>query len=123
MSTCATCAVAASARAQVGQLLVRVRKAQLPGSHSALHMAQQLLRHDLIRRQQVGQQAPQLQLLAPVRLTSACKGMGLQRLSMSDHNTAQVYMQHVMPAYILPMDRRPNDRGAVTLICLLHFAH
>ena len=48
------------------QLLVGLRKAQLAGSYGALHMAQQLLRHDLIRSQQVRQQAPQLQLLAPV---------------------------------------------------------
>ena len=55
---------------------MRVRKAQLPGSYGALHMAQQLLRHDLIRRQQVGQQAPQLQLLAPVRQNWLQSGVG-----------------------------------------------
>lgn len=47
-------------------LLMGVSKMQLPGSYSALHVAQQLLRHDVIRRQQIGEQAPQLQLLAPV---------------------------------------------------------
>jgi hypothetical protein len=44
---------------------VVLREAQLPGSYGALHVPQQLLRHDLVRRQQVRQQAPELQLVAP----------------------------------------------------------
>lgn len=53
-----------AAALQAGALVV-LREAQLPGSYGALHVPQQLLRHDLVRRQQVRQQAPELQLVAP----------------------------------------------------------